>query len=172
MYKSVRTLWLLHHHYHHKGTKTHVKSSSTNSHTWALQLVHKCDHPSHLSSPLIKCVSMNVIIWSLPDMLALCPGLALQVWQQQQPLPHLMNLIYMHPSSLLLTWRNWPGPRNTSVMNPLPHVSLSHWLEFLLSWTVSKLHWLPQSCPSNHMLQPSWLTSHYWDFSPPTLFPI
>jgi hypothetical protein len=116
-------------------------------------------------------VSMKVIIWDLPDLMALCPGLALQAWQQQ-PLPHSMTLLYTHPSSLWLTWHNWLGPRNTSVMNPLAQVSLLHWLEFLLSRTVSKLHWLPQCCPSNHMLQSSLLTPHYWYFSQPTLFPI
>lgn len=141
MYKSVRTLWPHHHHHHHhhKGTETHVKTSSINSHTWTLQLRHKYDHPSHLSTPLIKCVPMNVIIWSIPDTIALCPGLALQVWQQQS-LPHLMTLLFLHPSSLWLTWHNWPGPRNISVTNPHTHVSLSHWLELLSHW----LELLPQ----------------------------
>jgi hypothetical protein len=47
----------------------------------------------------------------------------------------------------------------------------SHKSEFLLSLSVSiQLHWLPHSPPSNHLQQPYWLTPHYWNISPPTLF--
>jgi hypothetical protein len=96
--------------------------------------------------------------------MALCPGLVLQVWQQQS-LPHSTTLIFTHPPSLWIKWHNWLCPRNTSVMNPLDHVAL-------LCRSLSKLHWLQQSHPSNHLPQPYWTTPHNWHFSPPTLFPV
>jgi len=52
----------------------------------------------------------------------------------------------------------------TVIMWVFSCVSLSHRLEFLLSWGVSvQLHWLPCSLPFNPLPQCYWLTPYYWD---------